>query len=187
MDTEGMTLNKKAWFRYMARSIDLTIGAVFIGVVVILFLVLLTILLNSFMEISWDAFSVIPEFLIGIIIIFFYLIIEASMFSTFKTSLGKKIFGITVTDNNNEKLKFGVALKRNFLLWFRGMALSIPLLSIVALAIAYGNYTNNGITSWDKDTEVLVQFNEISTIRATLGILLFIVVMALNVYLVVGI
>ena len=183
MDTEGMTLNKKAWFRYMARSIDLTIGAVFIGVVVILFLVLLTILLNSFMEISWDAFSVIPEFLIGIIIIFFYLIVEASMFSTFKTSLGKKIFGITVTDNNNEKLKFGAALKRNFLLWFRGMALSIPLLSIVALAIAYGNYTNNGITSWDEDSEVTVHFKRISTIRTILGVLLFSFIMIINVYL----
>ena len=109
------------------------------------------------------------------------------MFSTFKTSLGKKLFGITITDENNDNLKFTVAVKRNFLLWFRGMALSIPLLSLATLAIAHGNYTNNGITSWDKDTEVLVQFNEISTIRATLGILLFIVVMALNVYLVVGI
>ena len=177
---DGMTLNKKAWYRYMARSIDMLIGALFIGFIVGVFLTILMIVLSNFMEVPEDILATIPDFLLGVIIVFFYLIVEATMFSAFKTSLGKKIFGITITDKHNNSIEFTTALKRNFLLWFRGMALSIPFLSILTLINAHGSYTNNGITTWDEDMEVLVQFKKISTVRVAFGIVLFVLVMALN-------
>ena len=187
METDEMTLNKKAWYRYMARSIDMLVGALFIGLILGLLLAILIVFLNGIIVIPEDILDTIPEFLIGVIVVFFYLIVEASMFSTFKTSLGKKIFGISVTNKNSESIGFTIALKRNFLLWFRGMALSIPLLSILTLVNAHGHYTKNGITTWDEDLEVLVQFKKISTVRVAFGILLFILVMSLNLMLIVGV
>ena len=181
-----MTLNQKAWFRYMARSIDMTIGTIFIGLVFGLLLGLLSVVLSSLIEIPWDILKDIPEFFVGVVIVFLYLIVEASMFSSFKTSLGKKLFGISVTDSNNKYLEFSVALKRNFTLWFRGMALSIPLLSFITMVIAYQNYIDKGITSWDHDNEVVVHYKSISKPRVVASILLFIVVILFNSYLIVG-
>ena len=184
MDREEMTLNKKAWLRYMARSIDITLGVLILSLVLGLIFGLLSIVLNGFIETPLSMLGQIPEFILGAIVVCFYLIIEASFFSSFKTSLGKKLFGISITDKNNNYLEYGAALKRNLSLWFRGMALSIPFLSLIAMANAYQNFTDKGITSWDEDNEVVVHYKTISSLRMMFAILLFIVVIAFNTYMV---
>jgi len=187
MNQDGMTLNKKAWYRYMARSIDITIGALFISLIFGILIAIVMLITNNFMELSVDFLSTIPEFILGTVSVALYLIIEASMFSSFKTTLGKKIFGITLTDTHNEPLTFNVALKRNFLLFFKGLALALPLLSMLTMIISYQNYTDKGVTSWDEDCETLVHFKPISELRAVGAILFFIVIVVLKVYLVRGV
>jgi len=174
MDETVNNLNRQAWMRYMARTIDLTIGSLLIGLSVGFLLALIFS--------PYDILSNIPGILLSILVIAIYLLIEAWIISTYKTTLGKKLLGITVTDKNGDKLKYSVSLKRDFYMWLAGLGLSLPLVSLVTLIISYNKYTEKGVTPWDEAFNVEVNYEPISNTRFIIAIILTLAVIVLNVY-----
>ena len=174
---ENESLNKQVWLRYFARTIDMTIGILFIGVISgIVFEIIISIL-----GYSQNFLLEIPELILIIFLITIYFFIEASIISKFGTTPAKKLFGIKICDSNGEKLDYKISLQRGFILWFKGLAFSIPLISLITLAIAYNTYKDEGKTSWDETLNVIVSYQKISTIRFVIGIIIWIITFALNI------
>lgn len=177
----GYTANKEAWLRYFARIIDMTVGTSILGLLVGLVLGLFLAIFG----VSSDIFLEIPEFAFMFLVLIIYLFLEANIISSFGTTPGKKLFGISISDSNGEDLDYTTSVQRNFTLWMKGLAFSIPFISLITLAFAHSNYTATGITSWDKQYNIVVTFKPISDLRFVLGVLLWIAMMVLNFVLVV--
>ena len=158
--------------------IDMTIGTLVIGFIVGFILGIFL----AVMGISAQALDNIPQIILIISITIIYFFIEANVISSFGTTPGKKLFGIRVSDENGEDLDYLTSVKRSFVLWFQGLALSIPLISLITLIISYNRYTAQGITSWDETYHVKISYQPISTIRMVLGVLLWIITFAINLY-----
>lgn len=173
-NTVGSSRNKEAWLRYFARIIDITVGSIFIVVGIII----ISLFLLMF-DIDIEALFEVP-FVFEIILMIIYFFVEAKVISVFGTTLGKKLFGITVFHSNGEHLDYITSLERTFTMWFKGLGLSIPLISLFTLIMSYNRYTDLGITSWDEALEVKVSFQPISTIRLAVGVIAWVVAVALN-------
>jgi len=174
---ENSSLNKQAWLRYFARTIDMLIGTLFIGLIFGIAFGIITSILGY----SQNFLLEIPDLILTIFLIAIYFFIEASIISKFGTTPAKKLFGITLFDSSGEKLDYKTSLQRGFILWFKGLALSIPLISLITLGIAYNTYTDEGKTSWDKTLNVIVLHQKISTIRFIIGIIIWLIAFALNI------
>ena len=175
---ENISLTKQAWTRYLARVID-----IFLGTVIVLFILGVMFIAGSlifkystyYLEQATDLTFRIIE-MIGMVIYFF---IEAAIISKYGTTPAKKLFGISLSNENGEKLDYKTALGRGFTLWFRGLGLGLPIISFITLAVAYSNYTQDGQTTWDKDFNVVVSYKIISPIRFIIGVTVFISIFVL--------
>ena len=146
------SLNKEAWLRYFARVIDITIGTMILGAI-------LGIILGIFFVIfgvNIQILSEVPEYFSMLFVMVIYFLIEANVISSFGTTPGKKLLGISVYHSNGDYLDYMTSLKRTFTLWFKGLALSLPIISLITLIVAYNRYTDHGITSWDEEYDVKV-------------------------------
>ncbi len=174
-----MSLTKKAWMRYFARNIDIFIGANIVAIV-------LGFMIGSAFYYSGMPLNIDESFFsifFPIASLMIYLFIEAIIIAKFKTTIGKKIFGIKIANGDNQNLSAENSIKRNFILWIKGMALGIPIVSLIALIIAFNNYTQNGETSWDEAVNSNVSFENISNLRFYLGIAAWVLTLFLNIYL----
>lgn len=117
--------------RFLARSIDY-----------ILYITLWEYILNE----------EITEYLALMVLWASFIPIEAlSMFLT-STTPGKALVGLYVKSSSNFRNSFLFVqyIKRSFLVWLLGVGAGLPLVSIVAMAIAFARYLEHGTTYWDK-------------------------------------
>jgi len=134
----------RAWPRFWARIFDTFLYAIAAGIV-------LGLLFPSlfYAEIFQGRLGAV---LIGMMILPFAMIIDAIIISKFGTSLGKAIAGLRVADLESSKLSLETSLKRNLLVYVKGLGLGIPLVNLAAYARSHADVTSEGMTSWDKDT-----------------------------------
>lgn len=130
------------WRRYFARLLDvLLMGTTFYFVLAIFF-----------PKVCQEVLSIVGEnkaldlMLTG----FFAMLLNPILISLTGTTLGKYIFGIRVQLENSEKLSLLTALKREFLVYMKGLAFCIPLVNIFTLASSHSRLQNQGKTSWDE-------------------------------------
>ncbi|MDD5359181.1 MAG: RDD family protein [Sulfurovaceae bacterium] len=182
---ENYTLNKKAWLRYFARISDMFFMLILlISVMGFAFMILALIALKLFPSylFPWDMLSSLLVFVQTLLIIIVYLFIEAKIISKYGTTPFKKLLGISIVDINGEKLDYKTSLIRNLTLWLKGLGLTIPFISLIALIMSYNGYVEQGTTPWDKDNGVVVQYEPISTIRFAIGIIFGISALIFNAY-----
>jgi len=176
-EIESSEFNKQAWFRYFARTIDIGIGATIVSLIFGFIIAIISLLLGyPPNEPSGMFFNILVFFSVAI-----YFFIEAGIISKFGTTPAKKLFGITLTGLNGEKLNYKISLQRGFLLWFKGMGLSLPIISFITMAVSYANFTNEGKTSWDRTFDVVVTYKQISNIRLVMGITIWLIIFILNI------
>ncbi len=124
------------------------------------------------------------EFASFILISFFVLfpIINGICVSLFKTTIGKLILGIKVTNLDGSKMSYRKAIGRECMIYFRLLLLSfIPIvgfiISLLFLRNSYYQLINNGYTKWDKATSASVTClennSELIFIRAMISIIVF--------------
>lgn len=138
----------RAWPRFWGRLFD-----VLLYVVVLSFLVgyfFPTILLIS----AFNGDS--GTFLFGIVLLPFTLILDAIIVSLFGNSLGKWLVGVKVFSSLNEPLDFSTALQRNLQVYFKGLALGIPLVSLIVYSSNYSKLNSGEQTAWDKSLDTRV-------------------------------
>lgn len=83
-----------------------------------------------------------------------YVFVEASLICLFKTTLGKWLAGLTVTDENGEKLTYKASLRRAWTVFFKGMWLFLPYISLIAPLFWLYRYCRVKSFAWDDSSRV---------------------------------
>ena len=129
------------WMRYFARTIDIVLFSMGAGLVSGIMLPLL----GRFVNVALLLILVISMWVFG------WIFIESALLATWGTTPGKWLFGLTLRTARGTKLDFPTALRRTLKVWVRGLALGLPIVSLIALVIAYNRLKEKGETSWDAE------------------------------------
>lgn len=159
----------KAWPRFWARLVDISILALPVGM-------LLGLLFPSLMVLDLDGRA--ADLVFGIIALPIILVIDALLIALLGTTPGKAIVGLKVADIRMGRLSTETALRRNVLLYFRGLFAGIPLLNLLGYVNGYNKIQEQGFTSWDEATGSRVIENGYSVARATAAALIVIAINA---------
>jgi uncharacterized RDD family membrane protein YckC len=74
--------------------------------------------------------------------------LEAALLSSWGTTPGKWLLGVTVRDGRGAKLRFGQALRRAAAVWTFGLALDQPI-GFVTGPLSFRRLRRSGATYWD--------------------------------------
>lgn len=151
--TYQYSLGCHPWRRYFARMVDIVVIGSLAGLVFIMFSM---VFLSSFFAYidNYNAEAKMIYFLI--LFSFIYIPFEALFLYTVGTTPGKFIFGISIKPENGAKIRFTNALERTLSVWAKGFAFGIPAICIITMLYSYSKLKKNGITSWDKDNNIIV-------------------------------
>lgn len=152
------------WKRYCARSLDMCSFAMPLG-----------IFLAIYFPEALKLPSLYIELIFGLTVIPIWLLVESMLLSIFGTTLGKWFFNIYIKDSKNRKITYLMALKRTCLVFSKGFAFSVPIVSLITCMMAYVNLTSTGTTSWDRDCSLTVTRGDFGIIRLITIILLMLI------------
>ena len=145
----------RPWIRYWARTFDTVVFVIVFGFT-------LGFLLPQILEIHDTVFN-----MIALAAMAFY---EAACLSIFSTTPGKALFRIRICRRDGTPPSFGMALLRSFRVFIKGVGLGIPLIALITQIVGYQTLNRDGITSWDKQADLIVTHREIPT---WLGVVIF--------------
>lgn len=129
------------WARFLARFFDYSLFFLFLFLMRHLFHG--TLPLGSYERlVPFEYFVWIP--------------IEALFLSTWGTTPGKFFLRIKITPFKGKKLPFIEALRRSFLVWFRGFGMGIPIINALCMLFAYHRLKSSRQTSWDKEGRLTI-------------------------------
>jgi len=114
------------------------------------------------------------EQLFGLVVVFAWVFIESLLLSTIGTTPGKWLFKIRLIPPSGDRPNYSTALSRSFKVWWRGLGIGFPLVSLITLIIAYEKLTKNGTTTWDKDDGFSVAHDRIGPLRVIVAVAFFI-------------
>ena len=130
-----------AWPRYWARMLDLLIGAAAGGL-------LLAVVAPQFL--SAKVFTEpAGELWLNMLFVPVALVLDAVCGAVFGNTPGKAIAGLRVRTLRNEKPALGDLMTRNLRLYFSGLAMGFPLITLFTLVKSYNTVKDNEIVSWD--------------------------------------
>ena len=141
----------RPWVRFWARIFDYHIFTILL---MFLFMIIYALLLYFFYpsllpsddwQGSWLANIFLYVALRGI-----WVFIEAFLLSTWGTTLGKWLLGISVRNASGSKLSYSDALNRSLQVWVKGLWLGVPLFNLFGLISSYDQLKGEmKRTSWD--------------------------------------
>jgi len=158
--------NVRPWVRYWARYLDVSIFSFVFGVFAAIF--------------GW-AILEMTDIVLVLLILFLWIFVESILLSTWGITPGKWLLRITIKDKHRKKLTFSNALNRSFMVWFKGLGLGIPIISLFTLIFSYNRLTNRGITSWDEDGYFVVSHKKIGVARGTIATIAMVVFIYLTI------
>ena len=164
-DSNQLLHEVRLWARYFARMIDLCVLGIILG-----------FFWELFVPFPFPESFFISEFIIVVTGIFF----ESLCLITFGKTFGKWLLKIRLRTIDDKKLPFSIALKRSFLVAFKGLAAGFPIIALFTLLYAYSDLKEKGITSWDKKYSLKVTHQKIGFIRGTIATLLFVGIRFIN-------
>jgi hypothetical protein len=154
------------WRRYFARSfVDMFVLGIIPGLLVF-------VILLGFMPILME-FGTVG---LLVLVLLSWLPIESVLLCTVSTTPGKWLFGIYVKDAGGGNLSFGQALSRTGYVMWAGMGLEIPIVGLFTRYYGFKRLMNTGTTLWDAESDSVVVYKEISSLREVTAILLIILV-----------
>lgn len=77
--------------------------------------------------------------------------VEAWLLGMTGTTLGKWLFGVRITQANGKPIGFWRALRREGRVFLQGLALGLPLFSLIAMIVAFFRTRELGVSGWDVD------------------------------------
>ena len=156
---------KESWRRVGARAIDLFLFSSALGPV------FLFIPEANLLQLGLGVRMVILIF-----VTLFCCALEALCLSYFGNTVGKWGFGISLSDQNGNRLSFKLAFQRTLLVWVRGLALMIPLITPVAMLFAHARLLTFGVTSWDRDLRIKVTHKKPSSAGRGVSAVIFLII-----------
>ena len=164
----------RPWLRYLARYIDIAVYGI-----ILMMMVAISAVILGFLGTNVSFLSTVPQLVFTVLYVIFLILIESMVFSHWQTTLGKKFLKIKINKLDESKIAYSDALKRTVQVWFKGLGFGIPLISLFTQINAYGNLTDKGITSWDRDGEFDVKQEQIDTWRIVVATILVACIMLL--------
>lgn len=140
----------RPWVRFWARLIDIYVVNIVTGLLFSIFIP---------QVLTWGMLAA------TVITIFFTLLIEALLLSTWGTTLGKSLFQVFVRNSQGKKLSFSRAIKRCVSVWGWGLAFGIPVASLIFSGISYQRIKETGVARWDIEGNSLVSHKKIGIPR----------------------
>lgn len=151
----------RPWVRYWARMLDIYFFSLVVGII-------LAFIAPQFLEKQND-------YVLGLLLVFAWVFVEALLLSSFQTTPGKWLFKTKVALTSGRPIEFSHALSRSLKVWWRGLGTGFPIATMITMIIAHGRLTRNGITSWDKDDGFYVDHERIGVPRVLAAIAFFFV------------
>ena len=139
------------WRRYLARTFDMATGGVGL-------LVAAVFGLARYAPETWLAIGPFIDNGISTAILVPLATIPESAVLVGLTggTPGKWLFGVRVLGADGRPVGLAVAIRRELLVWYRGLGLGLPVVSIVTALKAKGTLEETGRTSWDRTLALAV-------------------------------
>lgn len=139
---EATSLTVHPWRRWFARLTDLLLFSLVFGGV---------LGMVSPTSAIWES-----DFVIGLLMALAWIPIEALLISSFGATPGKALLGISVSKKDGNPLDLGGSFSRAIKVWFFGLGVAIPIVTLFTMAAAFRSLKKEGMTRWDKEggTEV---------------------------------
>jgi protein-export membrane protein SecD len=144
------------WIRYWARVFDMLLFSVITGLV-------LGILFPRFFETTSSPGS---DLWFSLLVMLLWVFVDALLISKFGKTPGKWLFKVNVAAAVGGRLPFRKALNRSFKVWWRGIGMGLPIVSLFTLVYAYRQLKKNSVTTWDRDEGCIVAHEKIGWARA---------------------
>jgi len=158
------------WSRFWSRHLDLAIWTLPAAII-------LEILLFYPLEMILPPIAV--RILINLAIFPVAFVLDAICLARFGQTPARNIAGIRVTKRDGTPLTFSESVKRNFSLFYRGMALGLPLISLFTLISAFEKVKHGKQTSWDMKYNTMVVSEDGCIERTSIVAFLYIALIAL--------
>jgi uncharacterized RDD family membrane protein YckC len=157
--TDGEFDLARAWPRFWARLFDIVLYSLPVGLVAGL--------------LAPGLFTSLPagragDILAGLLALPIVMIIDALVISYFGTSPGKAIAGLKVETFDGKKLSVETSLRRNLLVYLKGLGLGLPVICLVTYSQSYTAVRDDGTASWDDDTGTRVLGSSSNEVRTVL-------------------
>ena len=123
-----------------------------------------------------------PRFVVLIGVPALWMLVDALCLHFWAATPGKALLGLRVLTAEGAHLPMRAALRRAFDVWFFGYGMDLYLLTWVLRLTAMSRLRHLGSTSWDDAGKYVVEHRTPSTLGVTVGLTLFIGVIALNLY-----
>ncbi|WP_421781954.1 RDD family protein [Kiloniella litopenaei] len=157
------------WRRYFARWVDISIYANLI------FSPLLAKFTPDDLNKYSEQLSLLELIAILIIVpvIFFGVvaIVNTVLIGAFGTTVGKCLLGIKVLGKDNRGLTIQSTAKREALVYIKGFALGLPVLSLIAQMYGYFDLTMDKQTVWDKELNTTIAHRENNGLQFWIGLI----------------
>ncbi|WP_341790362.1 RDD family protein [Rickettsia endosymbiont of Polydrusus tereticollis] len=160
-----------AWRRFFARGVD----CLFYW-----YLVNLTLKIINY-AFSVNYFYTIKDklnnnyFIQWVVTTYIWLFVNAFLMHYFGNTLGKKILGIKVLESNNMEPSLIRLIKREFLVLLKGMALGIPIISLIPTFLSYKKLIKFQNTSWDTKMNFKIIYRKQSLLITLIIIFVYII------------
>lgn len=126
------------WRRFFARSFDIGLATLLISFIFIY------MIRNGFIAFSQPIITAFGLFLLPL-----SLLADAAIMGLFSTTPGKALLNIKVRKNDGKNLSFADAIERNAYVFFNGLALGIPLITMISQAYQFNRLSKKHSTSYD--------------------------------------
>jgi len=148
----------RPWIRFWARWIDINLIS-FLGAFALAF--------------YYPELASVPskDLILAVVVLFLWVFIESFLLSTAGTTPGKWLLNIHLTPPLGNKPDFSTAFSRSFDVWWRGLGLGLPFVTLFTNAAAYTNLKKNGITTWDRNGGFTVVHERVGLLKGGLAIL----------------
>jgi hypothetical protein len=153
-------LEVRPWVRFWARMFDVALFSLPAGFLIGM------LFPNAFLEPGSDQ-------LLGLLLLFLWVFVEAALLSTFGTTPGKSLFKITLIKTTKAGFDYGDGLSRSLKVWWRGLGIGFPIVHLITMIIAYSKLSRNRRTSWDADEGIIVQHGSVGPLRVLFAIAFF--------------
>lgn len=139
-------LTPRPWRRYVARMLDTVLGQLVAGLLIGLFA---PALLQALQAADNTYFWYLAGCAVAIPL-------EALLLMQWGTTPAKALFGLRVVQGDGQRLSFRTAVARTLQVWFFGMGIGFPLVSLFTMAHAKNVLEREQRTSWDRDLGCVV-------------------------------
>jgi uncharacterized RDD family membrane protein YckC len=135
------TYRPRPWVRYWARFFDYAI----FGIIMDILAGAVVFTLNPTYVYSGTDGTILHVLYLGL-----WVFVEAYLLSTWGTTIGKWLLGVSVKDYKGDKLTYKAALNRSLQVWVKGMILGLPFITLFGLIRSYNQLGGKWEkTSWD--------------------------------------